>query len=110
MAKLNRAVPHELPQGEALRRIRGEIEDLKREYGDKVGKLRGSWNNDTYVFDGMTQGVCSFGSDTGEAVSNKDRCESILARRRYQCRTCGKTFCLTTRTPYYRLQHRRAIV
>ena len=29
-------------------------------------------------------------------------------RRRYQCRTCGKTFCSTTRTPYYRLQHRRA--
>jgi transposase-like protein len=29
-------------------------------------------------------------------------------RRRYQCRTCGKTFCSTTRTSYYRLQHRRA--
>jgi Putative polyhydroxyalkanoic acid system protein (PHA_gran_rgn) len=61
MAKLNMAVPHELPQGEALRRIRGEIEDLKREYGDKVGKLRGSWNNDTYVFDRMTQGFAVSG-------------------------------------------------
>jgi transposase-like protein/IS1 family transposase len=30
-------------------------------------------------------------------------------RRRYRCRSCGKTFCSTTRTPYYRLQHRRAI-
>lgn len=29
-------------------------------------------------------------------------------RRRYQGQTCGKTFCSTTRTPYYRLQHRRA--
>jgi len=29
-------------------------------------------------------------------------------RRRYQCRTCGKTFCSTCGTPYYRLQHRRA--
>jgi IS1 family transposase/transposase-like protein len=29
-------------------------------------------------------------------------------RRRFQCRICGKTFCSTTRTPYYRLQHRRA--
>jgi transposase-like protein/IS1 family transposase len=29
-------------------------------------------------------------------------------RRRYQCQTCGKTFCSTTRTPYHRLQHRRA--
>jgi transposase-like protein/IS1 family transposase len=29
-------------------------------------------------------------------------------RRRYLCRVCGKTFCLTTSTPYHRLQHRRA--
>jgi transposase-like protein/IS1 family transposase len=29
-------------------------------------------------------------------------------RRRYQCRACGKTFCLTTATSYHRLQHRRA--
>jgi hypothetical protein len=29
-------------------------------------------------------------------------------RRRYQCQTCGKTFCSTTGTPYYRLQHRRS--
>src|SRR5215467_6981313 len=29
-------------------------------------------------------------------------------RRRYQCLTCGKTFCPTKGTPYYRLQHRRA--
>ena len=29
-------------------------------------------------------------------------------RRRYRCRTCGKTFCSNARTPYYRLQHRRA--
>jgi transposase-like protein len=29
-------------------------------------------------------------------------------RRRYRCRTCGKTFCPTAGTPYHRLQHRRA--
>src|SRR5262245_48117861 len=29
-------------------------------------------------------------------------------RRRYRCRSCGKTFCANTGTPYYRLQHRRA--
>jgi len=29
-------------------------------------------------------------------------------RRRFRCRTCGKTFCLNTGTPYHRLQHRRA--
>ena len=61
MAKLNMVIPHGLPQGEALRRIRGEIEDLKREYGDKVGSLRDSWNNDTYVFEGVTQGFAVSG-------------------------------------------------
>jgi len=29
-------------------------------------------------------------------------------RRRYQCQTCGKTFCSTVGTPYHRLHHRRA--
>ena len=29
-------------------------------------------------------------------------------RRRYLCRTCEKTFCSNSGTPYYRLQHRRA--
>ena len=28
-------------------------------------------------------------------------------RRRYRCRSCDKTFCSTTGTAYYRLQHRR---
>jgi len=28
-------------------------------------------------------------------------------RRRYRCRTCEKTFCSNTGTPYHRLQHRR---
>src|SRR4030095_7434908 len=30
-------------------------------------------------------------------------------RRRYLCRRCGKAFCSNTGTPYYRLQHQRAI-
>ena len=29
-------------------------------------------------------------------------------RRRYRCTSCGKTFCSTRGTPYYRLQHRRS--
>jgi hypothetical protein len=56
MAKFNMVVPHGLPHGEALRRIRSEIEDLKREYDDKIGDLRDFWNGDTYVFEGVTQG------------------------------------------------------
>ena len=47
MAKFNMVVPHGLPQGEALRRIQGEVENLKREYGDQVGNLRDSWRDDS---------------------------------------------------------------
>ena len=28
-------------------------------------------------------------------------------RRRYRCKGCGKTFCSTTQTPYYRIKHTR---
>ena len=55
MAKFNMVVPHALPQGEALRRVQGEIESLKIEFGDKVGDLRDSWRNDTYLFEGVTK-------------------------------------------------------
>jgi len=55
MAKFNMVVPHGLTQGEALRRIRDEIKNLKIEYGDKVGALRDSWRDDTYLFEGVTQ-------------------------------------------------------
>ena len=44
-----------MPQGEALRRIQGEVENLKREYGDKVGNLRDSWRDDRYLFEGVTK-------------------------------------------------------
>jgi predicted NBD/HSP70 family sugar kinase len=61
MAKFNMVVPHALPQGEALRRIRGEIENLKREYGERVGDLRDSWRDDTYLFEGLTHGFAVSG-------------------------------------------------
>jgi hypothetical protein len=52
MAKFNMVVPHGLPQGEALRRIQGEVENLKREYGDQVGNLRDSCRDDRYLSKG----------------------------------------------------------
>jgi predicted NBD/HSP70 family sugar kinase len=57
MAKFNVVVPHALAQGEALRRVQGEIESLKVQFGDKVSDLRDSWRNDTYLFEGVTMGV-----------------------------------------------------
>jgi len=61
MAKFNMVIPHGLPQDEALRRIRDEVENLKREYGDKVGDLRDSWRDDTYLFEGVTNGFAVSG-------------------------------------------------
>ena len=61
MAKFNMGLPHALPQDEALRRIRAEVETLKGEYGDKVGDLRDSWNDDSYEFQGVTQGFAVSG-------------------------------------------------
>jgi transposase-like protein len=50
-------------------------------------------------------------------LSGKSRAASIIRfgfyttksgkRRRFQCRTCRKTFCSNAATPYRRLQHRR---
>jgi Putative polyhydroxyalkanoic acid system protein (PHA_gran_rgn) len=62
MAKLNMLVPHALPHGEAFLRVQGEVENLKRQYGDKIGNLRDSWNNDTYVFKGVAQGFAVSGA------------------------------------------------
>ncbi len=53
MAKFNMVVPHGLTQGEALRRIVGDIEVLKKQYGNMVSGLRESWNDNTYEFEGM---------------------------------------------------------
>ena len=54
-------VPHGLLQGEALRRVQGEIENLKREYSDQVGDLRDFWRDDTYLFEGVTHGFAVSG-------------------------------------------------
>jgi transposase-like protein len=35
--------------------------------------------------------------------------DEVGKRRRYRCRSCVKTFCSTTGTPYSRLQRRRTV-
>jgi transposase-like protein len=45
---------------------------------------------------------------TGSTIRHGFYNTSSGKRRRYRCRTCGKTFCANTGTPYHRLQHRRA--
>ena len=64
MARFNMVVSHALPEGEALRRLHGEIENLKRQYGDKISNLRDSWNSETYGFEGMAMGFAVWGTMT----------------------------------------------
>jgi Putative polyhydroxyalkanoic acid system protein (PHA_gran_rgn) len=94
MAKFNMVVPHELPHGEALRRIRSEIENLKREYGDKITSFRESWSNNTYAFEGVGRGftvpgAVTVGSSQIEiqaelpwlAIPFKGRIEAVIRER-----------------------------
>jgi hypothetical protein len=62
MAKFNMTVPHALTQEEALRRVRGEIENLKRQYGDKIGNLWDNWDNNTYTLQGSALGFAVSGT------------------------------------------------
>jgi len=48
-------------------------------------------------------------SDRGTIIRHDFYKTTWGERRRYRCRTCGKTFCSTTGRPHYRLQHRSAI-
>jgi hypothetical protein len=50
MPKLNMSVTHELPQDEALKRVKKAIADLKTQYADKISDLREDWNGNTCEF------------------------------------------------------------
>jgi hypothetical protein len=64
MARFNMVVSHGLPEDEALRRVREEIENLKRQYSDKISNLRDNWNSETYGFEGMAMGFAVSGTMT----------------------------------------------
>ena len=51
---------------------------------------------------------CALSAGTGSIIRHGFYNTNSGKRRRYRCRTCGKTFCANTGTPYHRLQHRRA--
>ncbi len=44
MPDLNISIPHQLPQDEALRRLKSSIADAKKQYSEKIDELRESWN------------------------------------------------------------------
>jgi hypothetical protein len=49
---LNISAPHQLPQNEALRRIKSYIEGVRTQFADKVRDLRENWNGNEGTFSG----------------------------------------------------------
>ena len=43
MPKLNIIIPHQLTQGEALKRIQHLFREIKNEFGDKISNLQEEW-------------------------------------------------------------------
>ena len=60
MAKFNMVVPHGLTQSRLCDTF--GIDNLKIQFGDKVGDLRESWRDDTYLFEGVSQGFTVSGA------------------------------------------------
>lgn len=50
MPKLNMAFSHQLPQEEALRRIKNFLGELKKQYANLIGNLREEWSGNTGSF------------------------------------------------------------
>jgi transposase-like protein len=51
---------------------------------------------------------CALSGGTGSIIRHGFYNTHSGKRRRYRCRTCGKTFCSNAGRPYHRLQHLRA--
>src|SRR5262249_38974678 len=50
MPDLTVSIPHQLTRPEAKRRIEEGIAKLRRQHGDTLGQLSGTWNGDTMDF------------------------------------------------------------
>lgn len=50
MSNLSMTIPHELPKEEALRRIRGLLQNLKTEHAGLISDVKEEWNNDEGKF------------------------------------------------------------
>ena len=50
MASLNMSIPHELEAGDALNKVQGLLQNVKKQYGDKVTNLREEWHGNTGIF------------------------------------------------------------
>ncbi len=64
MANLNMTFPHQLSQDEALKRMQGLLEQVKRDFGDQVGDLTEKWEGNICEFSFSVRGFSISGTLT----------------------------------------------
>ena len=57
MPKLSMTVPHHLSQDEALKRIRGLLNNVRTQFADKISDLREEWNDNVGRFSFSAMGM-----------------------------------------------------
>jgi|SRR5271168_5005120 len=67
MPNLNVAIPHNLSQDEALKRIKDAIAQAKAEHSDSIKDLQENWNGSVGTFSGSAMGQTASGTVTVNA-------------------------------------------
>jgi len=67
MPNLKISIPHNLPQGEALQRIKDAITQAKAEHSDKIKDLLEKWNGNVGTFGGSAMRQAASGTITVNA-------------------------------------------
>jgi len=67
MANLEVDVPHNLPEDEAMKRIKNLFTEMKKEHGDKISNLREEWEGNVGIFSFTAQGFDIAGTLTVNA-------------------------------------------
>jgi hypothetical protein len=62
MPKFNMTIGHNLTQDEAVKRITSGLEDIKRQFADKIDELQEKWNGNTCEFSVTAMGFTATGT------------------------------------------------
>lgn len=57
MSKMKVSVPHNLGEGEAVKRVSGLITELKNQFGSQVSDVRESWDGNRGIFSFRAMGM-----------------------------------------------------
>ncbi|WP_254510923.1 polyhydroxyalkanoic acid system family protein [Anatilimnocola floriformis] len=57
MASLSVQVPHQLPVAEAVQRLQGFLEEVRRDHADRVSNVQGEWLGETLKFGFTAMGM-----------------------------------------------------